>query len=66
MHKKRLHTLKIRRFATFLCAALLLCACSKEIGTGGDDSGGFTTVTLAVNPAAGEQTLITRGMTTDQ
>lgn len=66
MHKKRLHTLKIRRFATFLCAAVLLCACSKEIGTGGDDSGGFTTVTLAVNPAAGEQTLITRGMTTDQ
>lgn len=66
MHKKRLHTLKIRRFATFLCAALLLCACSKEIGTGGDDSGGFTTVTLAVNPAAGEQTLITRGMTTNQ
>ena len=66
MHMKRLYTLKISRSALFLCVAALLCSCNKEIGTGGDDSGGFTTVTLAVNPAAGEHTRITRGMTTDQ
>lgn len=70
MYKRRLHTLKIRRFYAFLCVAVFLCSCSKEIGTGGDDSGGedgeFTAVTLTVNPATGQQTLITRGMTTDQ
>lgn len=70
MHMKYSHTLKISRLAAFLCVAVFLCACSKEIGTGGDDSngedGGFTTVTLAVNPVTGEHTLTTKGMTTDQ
>lgn len=70
MHTKRSRLLKIRMTATMLCAAVLLCACSNEIGK--DDNGsdgaeaGFTTVTLSVVTAVGEQPLSTKGLTDEQ
>lgn len=67
MHTKRSHLLKIRSAAATLCAAVLLCACSNEIGKGGDDGEGpLTTVTLKVSSAAGEQSLATKGLTNEQ
>lgn len=51
-------------------AGSLLCACSNEIGTceegSGGEEGGLTTVILSVNPAGNVQPLTTKGMTTDQ
>ncbi len=66
MYIRRLHASKISRAAAFLCVAVLLSACSHEIQTGGGGSGELTTVTLSVNPTGNEQSLITKGMTTDQ
>lgn len=68
MHMK--HLLKIKSAAAILCAVVLLCGCNNEIRTGGDPSGGeegeFTTVNLSVGLAAGEQTLVSKGLTDGQ
>lgn len=69
MYIRRLHASKISRAAAFLCVAVLLSACSHEIQTGGGGGGGsgeITTVTLSVNPTGNEQSLTTKGLTTDQ
>lgn len=66
MYIRRLHTSKISRAVAFLCISALLSACSQEIQTGGGGSGEITTVTLSVNAIGNEQTLVTKGMTTDQ
>ena len=70
MHMKHSHLLKIKSAATTLCVAILLCACSNEIGTGDDKGGGKegepTTVTLSVGPAAGEQTIPGKALTPNQ
>lgn len=67
---KHSHALKIRRVATFLCAAVLFCACSYERipdddGNGGKD-GELATVTLKVGPAANEQNIPTKGLSDAQ
>lgn len=66
MHMKHSHLLKIRRAAAILCAAVLLCACSNEIGIGKDEVGGkeseLTTVTLSVGTAAGAHAFTTKGL----
>lgn len=68
MHTKRSHLLKIRSAAAILCAAVLLCACSNEIGTGddGNQDGQLTTVTLKVGSAGNEQIFTTKGLSDNQ
>lgn len=66
MYIRRLHASKISRAVAFLCVSALLSACSHEIQTDGGGSSEITTVTLSVNAIGNEQTLITKGMTTDQ
>lgn len=70
MHIKHSHLLKIRSTAATLCAAVFLCACSNEIGTGDDKGGGKegepTTVTLSVGTAAGQQAIPGKALTPDQ
>lgn len=63
MHMKRLHLLKIRSAVTTLCVAVLLYACSNEIGTGGGEDGEFTTVTLSVGPTGNKQAIIGKALT---
>lgn len=66
MYIRRLHASKISRAVAFFCVSALLSACSHEIQTDGGGSSEITTVTLSVNAIGNEQTLITKGMTTDQ
>lgn len=70
MYMKRSHLLKIKSAAATLCAVVLSCGCNNELRTGGDQSGGeegeFTTVNLSVGLAAGEQTLVSKGLTDGQ
>ena len=63
---KRSYLLIIKATVATLSIAVFLCACSDEIHPGGDDAGEIATVTLSVNPVAGEPTLTTKGMTPDQ
>lgn len=69
MYTKHLLLLKIRSAAATLCAALFLCACSNEIGTGDDGSvgeGRLTTVTLSVGLASNGRSLATKGLSDNQ
>ena len=70
MHMKHLHLLKIRSAVATLCVVVLLSACSNEIRTGDDEDGGvggeLTAVTLKVGPALNEQSLTSKGLSTDQ
>ena len=66
MYMKRSHLLKIKSAA--LCAVVLLCGCNNELRTRGGDGeeGELTTATLSVGLAAGEQTLVTKGLSDQQ
>lgn len=71
MHTKRSHLLTLRSAAAMLCTAVLLCACSNEIGnddggSDGEEAGGLTIVTLSVGTAVGEQSPATKGLTDEQ
>lgn len=70
MYMKSSQIRKMRSAAATLCAVpflLLLSACSNEIEKGDGNGGGETVaVTFSVNPAAGDRSFITKGMTDTQ